>query len=48
VLYGLGPALLLVPGILIMLGYRLTANRHDRLAAAIARREVRQQGVPTI
>jgi glycoside/pentoside/hexuronide:cation symporter, GPH family len=48
VLYGLGPALLLVPGILIMLGYRLTANRHDRLAAAIVRREVRQQGVPTI
>lgn len=40
-LYGLGPALLLVPGILIMLRYRLTAKRHDRLAAAITRRESR-------
>jgi glycoside/pentoside/hexuronide:cation symporter, GPH family len=42
VLYGLGPALLLVPGILVMLRYRLTAPRHDRLANAIARREARQ------
>jgi glycoside/pentoside/hexuronide:cation symporter, GPH family len=42
VLYGLGPALLLVPGILVMLRYQLTAPRHDRLANAIARREARQ------
>jgi glycoside/pentoside/hexuronide:cation symporter, GPH family len=41
-LYGLGPALLLVPGILIMLRYRLTAQRHNRLAGAIGRREARQ------
>jgi glycoside/pentoside/hexuronide:cation symporter, GPH family len=44
-LYGLGPALLLVPGILIMLKYRLTATRHDRLAAAIAQRDARHNGV---
>jgi glycoside/pentoside/hexuronide:cation symporter, GPH family len=41
-LYGLGPALLLVPGIAIMLAYRLTAARHTKLVASIARRDARQ------
>jgi glycoside/pentoside/hexuronide:cation symporter, GPH family len=40
-LYGLGPAILLVPAILIMFGYKLTATRHARLANAIERRESR-------
>lgn len=47
-LYGLGPALLLIPGILIMLRYRLTAQRHDRLANAIARREAKAMPTPLI
>jgi glycoside/pentoside/hexuronide:cation symporter, GPH family len=43
-LYGLGPAIVLVPAIVIMLSYRLTATRHHKLAAAIARREERERG----
>lgn len=38
-LYGLGPALLLIPSVLILWAYRLTATRHARLAAAITRRD---------
>jgi glycoside/pentoside/hexuronide:cation symporter, GPH family len=40
-LYGILPALVLAPGVLIMLGYRLDAARHGRIAAALARREGR-------
>ena len=45
ILYGLGPALLLVPGIIIILRYRLTATRHERLSAAIARRDAKAEAL---
>jgi glycoside/pentoside/hexuronide:cation symporter, GPH family len=44
-LYGLLPAALLVPAIFLMLGYRLDARRHGRIAAALARRQQRLDDV---
>ena len=44
-LYGLGPALLLVPAIFILWSYKLTAARHARLASAITRREALPQAL---
>lgn len=45
ILYGLGPALLLIPGIWIMWHYRLTAARHKRLSGAIKRRDEKAEAI---
>ncbi len=40
-LYGLGPALLLIPAIALLWAYKLNAARHARIAAAIVRRDAK-------
>lgn len=46
-LYGLLPAVLLLPAIVIMLRYRLDPARHGRIAAALQRRQARTDAETT-